>query len=217
MTLGSTALTTLSTVKARLGITDSSSDTLLEALINAASEAIVNYCGRSLHYEADLEEYVKGYGTNRLQLSRGPIWSIDSIFAGESELDADGYEVRGRDKYAGLVYRPQGWPWTARLSRTVAQNPVPGTEREDYLVTYAAGFQTPSQSPVVGVDALPQAIQEACIMATTALYGRVGSDPNVQSESLLSYSVTYGAADQASVLPPLCRSILDAYRWMVLT
>jgi hypothetical protein len=76
MTLGDTALTTLATVKARLGISDSSSDSLLEALINAASGAIVSFVGRSLHYEEDIEEYVIGTGRARVCVSRAPIWWV---------------------------------------------------------------------------------------------------------------------------------------------
>lgn len=216
MTLGSTALTTLALLKARLGISDSNSDTLLEALINVASESIASYCGRAFEYVADDEEYIQSFGTQRLRVSRAPIWSIDEISYDGSVVAADSYEVRARDKYAGLIYAKHGWPWSAsyRLG-TIAQDPIPGTERHTYLVTYTAGFQTPSQSPVVGVDVLPLAIQEACIAAATSLYARVGQDPAVQSESLLSYSVTYDTAarDGAFGLPPLAQALLGPYRF----
>lgn len=217
MTLGSTALCTLANLKARLGITDSSSDTLLETLINVASSSIVGYLGRKLHYEEDIEEYVPSYGTARLHVSRGPIWSIDSIAYEGSTIAATSYEVRGRDRYSGAIFSPTGWPSTAmRRGGTIAQDAMPGTERLSHLVTYTAGYNTPSQTPTVGVDALPVDISEACILAATALYARIGQDPTVQSESLLQYSVTYGSAKDtftAFGLPMLAQMILAQHRW----
>jgi hypothetical protein len=217
MTLGSTALCTLANLKARLGITDSSSDTLLETLINVASSSIVGYVGRSLHYEEDIAEYVRSYGTARLQVARAPIWAIASIAYEGSTVDAASYEVRGRDRYTGAIYATGGWGWTAmRRGGTIAQDAMPGTERASFLVTYDAGYNTPSQTPTAGVDALPVDISEACILAATALYAKIGQDPTVQSESLLSYSVTYGNAKDVFGeygLPALAQMILAQYRW----
>lgn len=217
MTLGDTALTTLATVKARLGISDSSSDSLLEALINAASGAIVSFVGRSLHYEEDIEEYVIGTGRARLSVSRAPIWSIDSIAFDGSAIDSASYEVRGRDKYTGHIMAvSRAWTWTTSArGGTIAQDPIVSAERYRYLVTYTAGYATPTQSPVADVEDLPTDIQEACILATQYLYAQVGKDTSVASESLLSYSVSYDrSAVSAYGLPLAAQAMLAPYRWI---
>jgi len=51
---------TLAEVKARLGITDSTDDSILEQVVEAASRAIDNYCGRHFYQKTSTTLYLTG-------------------------------------------------------------------------------------------------------------------------------------------------------------
>lgn len=194
MTLPTTALLTLAKLKTALGISDSSRDAALEDAIVAASEMIVNYVGRPLAYDAAVVEYVQGFGSQDITLTRVPIASIASITINGATVASTEYECTGADKESGTVRRLVGiWEWTAGLRGVgVALDPLPGTERFDFAVTYAGGYTTPNQSAVSGVPTLPVVIEQACKRQATHLFASEGVDGAIKNESLMSYSVTYG-------------------------
>lgn len=208
MTLGASALTSLATMKDELGITDSSEDTRLERYINAASRMIASFCARTFEYNAAIVEKRAGRGDVYLLLARPPVWSVASVTFDGSAVDSASYEIH--DTQAGELYSLYGWLWTTNRNIGVAQDPAPGNERNLFTVTYAGGWQTPAQSPVSGVDALPVDIEQACIALVSFLRGRRGADLSVQAESLMSYSVTYGApagADTGGIPGPIAAMV----------
>jgi hypothetical protein len=191
-----TALGTLAKLKARLRITVNTYDTLLEDAITVASSLIAQSMHRPLGYVAAQVDYVVGDGTTELLVKRPPVWSIASVSIDGAALDASEYEcVSEEDKYGGVIINSAGWRWTTMLAgEGAARDPLPGHERRSWKVTYAGGYQLPGQNAVAGVDALPAHIEEACYRAAAYFFAQMSSDPTVQSESLLSYSATYGAA-----------------------
>lgn len=75
------ALTSLATVKVYMGITDTTQDTKLTALLTAATEAIENYCDRTFAEES-IVEYLDGRDNWRngyVHLKRMPVSSITRI------------------------------------------------------------------------------------------------------------------------------------------
>ncbi len=217
MALASDALTTLATLKARLGITDSSRDTQLESLITAASSMIVGFLGRRLAYSASVVDRLAGSGTPELVVSRTPVWSITSIVDDGDTVDSDDYTCVGDDATAGIIRSTSVWLWRPGLvGGGIARDPIHGHEDGTIVVTYAAGYTTPNQVAVVGVDALPADIEEACIMAVTNLFASVGADVTVASESLMSYSVSFGSPETlygSSGLPKRVEAMLAGYRF----
>jgi len=84
------ALTSLATIKSRLGITDNTQDVLLQALIDSATKAIENYCDRTFE-KADYFE--QGYSDGHIYLKNTPIHTIYACMMGDQnaiQIDYNG-------------------------------------------------------------------------------------------------------------------------------
>lgn len=93
------SLDTLSNVKARLGITSSSDDTMLGLLQNSADSAIANYCNRDFE-GGTFTEYFPG-GTEFVHLRNFPVSSVTSVkvdasraFGSETVVTSSDYVVQ---------------------------------------------------------------------------------------------------------------------------
>ena len=209
MALSSHALTTVNEVKNELEISpsDTSQDALIERLINAASEAIENYCDR--HFEkAQVTERLAGYGRSRIVLSRTPVLQIVSVSVNGSVLPADSYMLE--DAETGFLYRLDGvWPWTARyMSGTITSIQQPGSEERSIEVTYIGGYVLPKDDSAATPRTLPYIIEQACIATVASMYRRRGSDLNILRESLQSAMVAYALQE----LPEIVKKWLEPYR-----
>lgn len=211
MALASNALTTLATAKSELQLTGSCDDSYLERLINAASDFVEQYTGRSFYNEAAKVEKVAGYATAFLTVSKSPLNSIASItFDGETVAAAD-YEIHNAG--AGMIWKRGGWVWTAPRRQDITDPPLPGYERRLYQVTYDGGYITPNQ---VGTRDLPYDLEDAALRLVAMRYRQRGRDPSIVSERLLSWSASYdkgsGGSETAPGIPPDVVSILDRYK-----
>lgn len=214
------ALTTLDEACGQIGINVGDDDDAVIRCVNRASKRIASFCGRDLHYSSGIVEYVAGYATTDLMVSRLPIASVASIAFDGANIDANDYDLR--DGASGVIYRRTGWIWTATLNPGVTQYPAPGTEEKLYAVTYAGGFWTPAQGPTsalpTGATLLPDDIEQAALELAAQTYRRRnGSGADVASESLMGYSVTYRdgvAADGAWTggMPAEIAAMLAPYR-----
>lgn len=157
----STDLTTLATAKARLGIVDSSQDSLLAALITAASGIIAAECrwvigARTL---AETFRYTKPapYAW-RLMLSQ-PVASVVSVTLDGVALTGAEYETEsGMLRYLGTDGTPQPWSgW-----------PV--------VVTYTSGYTLPANAPPV--------LAEVCLGLVARAYQANARDPLIRRESV---------------------------------
>jgi hypothetical protein len=193
--LAELALTDTATARSVLGLIDSSQDALIQLLINAVSEAMSHEIRRPVHYRAGIVERVPGFGGCRLRVSGRPILSIASI----DLLDIDGtvietyasdsYEIEDSDGLLGMIYRPAGWPDTARQNAGFTLKPMPGTERSSIQVTYTAGWITPFQANALehgtslGTRTLPYDLEYGCLESVASLWRRRGHDLARLSES----------------------------------
>lgn len=138
-------LTSLETVKARLGLTGTTgSDDALNTAIRMASDWASRFVGYPL-VMARYRETVAGYGTRELMLARTPVRSVSSLFYGtDTGDDGDALQLLssefGLDREAGFLTRPDGWEWTAPSHRDYEVRPVPGQEFAPWLVDYVAGY-----------------------------------------------------------------------------
>jgi uncharacterized phiE125 gp8 family phage protein len=169
--LASNALTTLSAVKEYLKIDplNTNEDTLLEALINASSSAIENYCKRSLVEQTFIEEY-DGNGMKYLQLNQYPVNSITSVTVDGVVLDPSEYKVK---KKTGTLIRVDSiWPegdLNIAVEFTAGYNPIPydlelackhlvyfyyKTDIANFSSTFQEGFVIRPESLPVQVKAL---------------------------------------------------------------
>lgn len=93
------SLDTLANVKARLGITSSSDDTMLGLLQNSADTAIANYCNRDFE-GGTFTEYFPG-GSEFVHLRNFPVSSVTTVkvdasraFGSETVVSASDYVVQ---------------------------------------------------------------------------------------------------------------------------
>ncbi len=152
-------LTTLATVKARLGITDSASDATLAAYITAASGLIAAECRRVLGLRtlAETFRYRRPAPVAwRLMLSQ-PVVSVSSITLDGVALTAPEYETEsGMVRYldsAGMPRPWSGWP---------------------VVITYTTGYALPGSAPA--------ALAEICIGLVVRGYQAGVRDPSIRRE-----------------------------------
>lgn len=208
------ALTTVSQVETDLGITPDSQTAKLEGLILDASDTIESRTSRQFRKE-EVTEQLAGLGTVRLAVARTPIDTSAevTITYDAVEVDSDTYEVE--DAGAGFLRSIYGtWNWDANALPTIGVDPLPGTERKLYEVTYTGGYVLPNDT--VGSRDLPRDLELACRQLVAQLYFGIGRDPSIVQEKVLSGSVTYqkGSVDSGpdSDLPPLTRAAVRKYR-----
>ena len=182
----STDLCTRDSVKTYLGLSGSTYDDALDALIDAASETIETACGRQFN-ETDYTEYRDGDGKDRLVLRRHPVASITDIwddpdrdFSDATKVDSEEYFLDGD---AGIM---------VLLDTTFAR----GTR--NVKVVYTAGY-----------SAIPTDIAQACRMLVASWFhrGREGAD-GLDSRAI-------GEAMQRFTdepLPAPVRRIVQSYR-----
>ena len=149
--LKANALTTLMAVKAELAIDDNDSDDYLRGKINTVSDRIEKLTNRKLGFAAITDEGQAGEGGVYLQLERMPIVALTSItFDGAAVADTS-YEIH--DARWGVLYRVGGaWTNTAAMIANIDFDPLPGTERKMYAITYDAGYVLPKDGAPAAVD-----------------------------------------------------------------
>jgi hypothetical protein len=201
------ALTTLTTVKAELGISVSTYDSLLERYINAASGFVERYVNRKLYWEEDIEEKQPGHGTRWMVLDRTPIVGTPVITYDSTTVDTDYYEVH--DANAGILFALDNWIWTVGLVGGITEDPWVSTARKLYTVTYDAGWVTPQQAADDGTLTrnLPYDLEEAVIQMVVTRYALRGKPAGLKSERLLSWSADYSG----DTMPSEIMSVLDSY------
>lgn len=163
-----TALTTLATLKAELGITGSSDDTRLARLITQVSAQIETFLGRRLERRTLTELF---YPAGRvIQLSAWPITALTSVTDGDTIMTEDDYLL---DPEEGMIFPPVygvgfGSPCGYRRWWTSVS------------VVYTGGYLLPGDE-----DAdLPGDIERACLDLAIRYHHAGGRDPTLRSETV---------------------------------
>lgn len=196
---GSYDLVALADVKDELGITDSSSDTLLGKQISRMSLIAAGYCNRVFVQETVKDEFfppdertpwVFAGDTEPLQLSRFPAASITTVMEDGTSLTVD-TDYRA-DLVPGQMIRvdSDGYPTNWQLLAIA--------------VTYVAGYAT-----------IPADLQDAVIRMVKSRWYAKGRDTNIRQENIpgvreVQYWVATGT--DAGALTPDVQDILDSYR-----
>lgn len=174
-------LTTLAAVKAEALISDTTQDTLLEALITSASAAIRAYLDREIKRTTHTGEAYAVNGHQYLYLREYPVQSVTSITAAGAALTVNvDYWL---DIEPGRLYKPSGWTGSYYTRGTF---PDVYAGAREILVTYVAGFYLPAEAGYVAGAAasLPAALQYA---ATRAVLTRFRAIQN-QADGVKQYS-----------------------------
>lgn len=138
-------------VKLLLGISASTDDELLDALIDGASAAIRSYCNREFVRQA-YTETLSGFGGIHLMLERTPIVTVSAV-SRNGDVVTD-YSIAKRD--AGWLYRQAGWLWDVQVWPGLSGgggfldfgSPLPRQEEPLVSVDYVAGYISPAEDIV---------------------------------------------------------------------
>ena len=162
------SLTTLARLKEELAITTTENDAALEATIRRSTAAVEAYCHRTFAREV-VSETVGCYGGPFLQLNRYPVATVSSVtFDDNVWTDYSLY-----DKAAGVLYRQNGWTWTAQSYSGLTGGgsfadfgaPIPGTEEPLLEVEYTAGWLMPGDNLInritISIDATDDSFNDS--------------------------------------------------------
>lgn len=178
-------LITVAQAKAELGISGSSEDSLLTALVAQASAMITGWCGRDTFITETLVQTERlNEGQDCLVLARELGVAITSIVEDGETLAADDWERDG-----ALLYRLDDdtrilWP------------PV------KVVITYTAGFTVGSNVPTI--------LQRAALDATVTLYRSRGRDVTIRSEQTEGVGETQYFDGRRADVPPIAADRLAA-------
>lgn len=203
MALAANALTTLSTLKAELGIAveDTSRDALLERWVNEASAAIEKRCGRSFA-KATVLEKLRGSGTRQITLSQLPVTHVESVTLDDVELSADDFEVE--DYAAGILSRDDGWPETGQSEIGIARTPIPGTGDRNVEVEYDGGYVLPKDVVAASVSqSAPSVVQALIPPAAPPASGTLVVTTTAQEGGVAGYAAIWNGV-------ALCSGIVEA-------
>lgn len=193
--------------------TNNANDPRLSDLIIRVSSAIPRYCGRMFAQQTYVED-VGGFSSNLLHLMvsaipsgvfaglypGGPITSITSIVKLDSENSTSSTAITATDyqihnAMAGLVFRRQGWEWTAQLLSDLSEYPVQGSERPLFRATYVAGFTCPNMgTPATTTEGnLPYDIRMAAVNAVVDWYHKEQRDTSVIERRMGDVAIRYAS------------------------
>lgn len=224
MALSAKALTTVAKAQALPGL--SHVDVLvLEDLIEEASERFAQECDREVYRKSGHVEWVSGFGGRLLRIrDHAPVEEVDEIVystdggATTTLVDASDYSLDALDRTErelGYIARVSGrWKWTSATTQDIVRDPLPGSERPFYRVTYTGGWVTPQQAAddVSLTRTLPRDIERAVLDHAISLLFARGRNPSVASRTTPRGSVQFNESEPG--LPRGYAEVVSRYRWL---
>jgi len=180
--LNSFALTTVARTKEFMGITVNTYDTVLERLINSATDYIEKYCGgRRFKRTSYIQETYDGNNSTSLSLRNFPVNTSTTVELErrESTLNEDNWQViEGQDYFLyaneGVITYPTGFQ---RLPKA-------------YRMTYTAGYDYDNITTFLS-DVGMADLEWSCWELVKNTFNQKNQSGNIQSESIGNYSVTF--------------------------
>lgn len=193
------AITTIAKVKAQLGITDTSKDSLLETLVNQVTTFAEGFCGgRRFMTHTNTNEVHDTNGGNCLFLKDFPISSITTVEYRSGTYSSPTWNTYSPDGY--LLYAEEGYLRFAGKLPAIPQG---------LRVTYVAGYLIDwAHEDDVTKHTLPFDLTGVATDLVCQMY--LGKDnQNISSLSTEGQSVTFATPDK--VITPMQESILGNY------
>lgn len=181
---------TVTSLKSRLEITDTSEDTYLQLLLDAATVAIDNLCNTKFTPTAVTDELYDGTGTRYLRLKHRPATSVSSVKIDDLSMDSAEYSV---SEGAWLVIPEDYDQMNVRLYRG---------QQGEYC--WPEGTNNIKVSYTYGSANVPDPVELACLMLAESYYRNpLGYTAEAQGPR----NVTYGQM----IVSPAIASLLAAY------
>ncbi len=159
-------LTDLATVKAWLGVTDTSQDAILERLITTATEAIQEYILYPV-LTGSRSETFNGKGKDMTPLSNWPITAVSSVTVNDTAIPARAGATGAGYTFDSKFLYLQGYSFTKG--------------QRNVVVNYTSGY-----------DTVPPIFVQACLATIQDWLGDQGKDGAVTSYSVPGvYSESY--------------------------
>ena len=208
-----TSYVTMKRAMIALGISDPTHDErqILAWLIDEASAAVEDFCGRKFYYETGIEEqFAYNEVTSSYLVRRNPISSVTSIVdvtdgtaTPLTESIDDDYFVQDADM--GQIYFLKPLARQGYFRPSVSQGPLLGAELRRWKITYDGGYETPNQTGT-GAPALPRSIVNATMMLLSSLFEGEGRSRGILREHLLETSVWYDHSHMNAQLGSMLKS-----------
>lgn len=183
-------LTQLSTVKARLLITDTVSDALLTNVIAAVSERFDRECNRKFARQVNA---IEEFPADQLEICPG-CWPIESVAS---------FDLKSNEAIGWQSASPE---YLLRNGCVVSLRCALGTRHQQGLVTYTGGFVLPGVTPDVGQTALPADVEQACVEQVVYWF------QNRANVGVLTSTVGSGTRVVQGDLLPGVAAVLGKYR-----
>lgn len=194
--LSAHALTTIEALKAELSIPveDKSKDAVLARAVNAASDAIRQYCRREFA-RSEVTEHLQGNGSPRLMLTRTPVVDVIAVHLWDDPIDLDTITI---DRDSGILTGRNVWP----------ESNTPNVR-----VEYVGGYVTPAQASAGQDRDLPFDIEAACLIIASSRVQAMGQPADAQIMQVEQIRVHFADGGRQS-LPISATALLDPYvRW----
>ncbi len=189
-------LAQLPTLKARLGLTDTVDDTLLQNLLALATGRFQRFCAREFGRTVNATFEFAGHEREILL----PLYPVESVsgFALKAN-EADGFVTQ-----TGIDY-------LLRRACVLSLAAPLGTGNEAGRVTYTGGYVLPGTAPGAGQTALPAELEHACVEQAAHWFA------NRHRFGLATVSADGGRIsplDPSEDLLPTVKQVLSSYRRM---
>lgn len=213
------ALTTVARQKQFQGISNASYDTILDRLVDSATDWIEGYCDRRFKETTYTNEEYDGTGSAYLQLRNFPVDSASTFTLQNrdsmtnennwSTIDTELYFVNYKSGIVKLV-AAEAFLFSGNTDFFI-RAPL------HYRVTYTAGYDydlTTTFLSSTGIDPNNTTkaysdLEYACWKLVTAAYNQRRSSGNVLSESIGDYSITF---TKEAMMDDEVKEILQRYR-----
>lgn len=178
------ALTTVARAKLYLGITTSADDTLIERLIDVATDTIESFCGRRFKKTTYTDELYDGTGGDSLVLKQYPVVAGQAFTLNER---AGSDNVSNFSTLSSNIYFVKNDRGIVQFSSGIF---LPYPQR--YKITYTAGYDFDNTTPGATAESVGLGdLEEACWQLVGNAYSDRKHNDAVASESIGNYSVSF--------------------------
>lgn len=195
MSVSTGALTTRDRLTAFIGLTDltAAQNTVIDLIIDGASDWVEAYCQRSFARTDFTNEMYDGNDSPYLMLRNYPI-DMDQTFTVDQRttaLDSADWESIDSENY--FKHPIEGYLNFPLAGHGVGGGGVFRVGTQNYRVTYTAGYYLPQDASYTqgAADSLPVDIEMAVWKMCAGVWNDRRGDTNVTEESIGAYSVKY--------------------------